>query len=107
MASSDSGGSGRRRPVRAASALRLTVRGRVQGVGFRWWAMERAGRLGICGWVANRPDGSVEILAEGAPADLQAFAADMEKGPPLARVDTLFTRPCPAEGFRDFRVRGW
>lgn len=46
-------------------AVQLTVRGRVQGVGFRWWAMGEARYLGLSGYAENKPDGSVEIRAQG------------------------------------------
>ncbi|MFN7940439.1 MAG: acylphosphatase [Thermoanaerobaculia bacterium] len=62
------------------------VRGRVQGVGFRWFVARAARDLDLCGWVANRPDGSVEIVARGAAAALAALAARLAVGPPAARV---------------------
>lgn len=63
------------------------VRGRVQGVGFRWWARRRASDLGLSGTVRNRPDGTVEVHAAGEPETLHAFAAELEGGPPMARVE--------------------
>ena len=69
------------------------IRGRVQGVGFRWWTHRRASDLGLNGTVGNRPDGSVEVHAAGDIETLQAFATQLEVGPPLARVDEV-------EGFR-------
>jgi acylphosphatase len=55
------------------SSIRLTVwvSGRVQGVGFRWWTRARALELGLHGWAMNRPDGRVEVVAEGSEAALQ------------------------------------
>ncbi len=88
-------------------AFRVTVRGRVQGVGFRWWVCTAAERCGVRGWVANRADGSVEIFAEGAPDALARFLIDAEKGPPLSRVESVSKRPCAPEGFSDFSLRGW
>lgn len=88
-------------------AFRVTVRGRVQGVGFRWWTCSAAERCGVRGWVANRADGSVEIFAEGAPGDLERFLKEAEKGPPRARVEAVARRPCAPEGFGGFSVRGW
>jgi acylphosphatase len=63
------------------------VRGRVQGVGFRWWTESRASNLGLRGTVGNRPDGTVEVHAAGDVETLEAFAAELEVGPPMARVD--------------------
>jgi acylphosphatase len=67
-------------------AVRLVIRGRVQGVGYRWWAQREARRLGLDGWVRNIADGSVELLAAG-PADAVAALEDLcRRGPPSARV---------------------
>ena len=63
------------------------VRGRVQGVYFRWWTRRRAADLGLRGTVQNRPDGTVEAHAAGEPEALEAFAAELEIGPPSARVE--------------------
>ena len=63
------------------------VRGRVQGVYFRWWTRRRAADLGLWGTVQNRPDGTVEVHAAGEPETLEAFAAELEVGPPSARVE--------------------
>ena len=72
-------------------AKRLLVRGRVQGVGFRDAAMQAASVLGVCGWVRNRRDGSVEALAQGAPDRVEQFVAWCRRGPPLARVEDIGT----------------
>jgi len=67
-------------------AVRLTIRGRVQGVGYRWWAQREARRLGLDGWVRNRSDGSVELLAAG-PAEAVAELVELcRRGPSAARV---------------------
>jgi acylphosphatase len=66
--------------------LHATVRGRVQGVGFRASAATEARRLGLTGWVRNRLDGSVEVMAEGDDADADAFLAWLRKGPSLSHV---------------------
>ncbi len=65
------------------------VRGRVQGVGFRWWTHRRASDLGLRGTVGNRPDGTVEVHVVGDPETLEAFATALEVGPPMARVDSV------------------
>ena len=92
---------------RERKAFRVTVRGRVQGVGFRWWVCSAAERHSITGWVENRPDGSVEIYAEGASGALGRFLIEAEKGPPLSRVESFTKRPCPPEGLTGFNVRGY
>ena len=71
------------------------VRGRVQGVGFRWWARRTAVDLGLRGLVLNRTDGSVEVHAAGDPASLERFAGHLAEGPPGSRVEAL--DPVPSE----------
>ncbi len=65
------------------------VRGRVQGVGFRWWTRRKASDLGLRGTVRNRPDGTVEVHAAGDLETLEAFASELELGPPMARVEKV------------------
>ncbi|MCP3145075.1 acylphosphatase [Pyxidicoccus xibeiensis] len=64
----------------------LRIQGKVQGVFFRESARTEAVRLGLTGWVRNRPDGSVEAVAEGEPAALEAFIGWCNRGPTQARV---------------------
>ncbi|MDE3127126.1 MAG: acylphosphatase [Gemmatimonadota bacterium] len=65
---------------------RLVVVGRVQGVGFRWFARETAHALGVAGWVRNMPDGTV-VCEVGGPAEVvERFAAELRAGPPAAEV---------------------
>ena len=66
--------------------LRAIVRGRVQGVSFRYYTQAQALRLRLTGWVRNRPDGSVEVAAEGPRADLDQLLAWLHHWPPAARV---------------------
>jgi len=68
-------------------ARRYLIRGRVQGVGFRYFADAAAAREGIHGWVRNQADGSVEALAEGDAEALDRFERALRHGPPGARVD--------------------
>ena len=68
---------------------RYLVRGRVQGVGFRWFVLQEAEGLGLGGVVRNLRDGSVEILAEGGPAALAELERILQRGPRLARVDSV------------------
>ena len=69
--------------------LRATVRGNVQGVFFRDFAKTEAEKLGVCGWVANRPDGSVDIEAEGEIEALTVLVTLLRRGPPRSRVDDV------------------
>jgi acylphosphatase len=79
------------------------VRGRVQGVGFRYSACREADRLGLTGWARNTPDRSVEIWAEGPPENLAAFRQWLQQGPPRARVDELIVEAKTATGvYRTF-----
>jgi acylphosphatase len=71
-------------------ARRFVIKGRVQGVGFRYFAQEAAIVEGLHGWVANREDGSVEILAEGDLESIDRFEARVRRGPGGARIDDVF-----------------
>ncbi len=86
-------------------AVRVVVRGRVQGVFFRISTREEARRLGIVGWVRNKHDGSVECWAQGPKAAIDALISFLHKGPPAAWVETVDThekRPDPI--FDDFKI---
>ncbi len=85
--------------------VRLLISGRVQGVYFRAYAQDEARGLGLRGWVRNLPDGRVEAVAQGDPAQLKAFEAWCRRGPSHARVqdvvvveeDVEWTEPFPFE----------
>ena len=66
--------------------LHVVVRGRVQGVGFRWFVREAARRRNLAGWVRNLQDGGVEIAAEGPEREVGAFRSDVARGPDGASV---------------------
>ncbi|MBI4178031.1 acylphosphatase [bacterium] len=69
--------------------LRLLIRGRVQGVGFRWFVFHEARRLGLGGYVRNRGDGGVEVEAEGPEDALNSLEDVCRGGPPAASVERL------------------
>lgn len=69
--------------------LHLEITGRVQGVWFRESMRREAERLGVTGWVRNRPDGSVEAVAQGAPEAVDALVEWARSGPPQARVERI------------------
>lgn len=69
-----------------SQAARYLVQGRVQGVGFRWFVSRTAQRLRLVGWVANLPDGGVEVVAAGDNGRLGALEQALRSGPPAAHV---------------------
>jgi acylphosphatase len=73
------------------------VRGRVQGVGFRWFVLRQARQLGLVGWVRNRLDGSVEAVASGAEESLRIFEGSLRRGPAGAVVELLDVAEVPHE----------
>jgi len=86
---------------------RFIVRGRVQGVGFRWFVEREAHMLGIAGWVRNNHDGSVEVLAQGTRDQLAGLHSRLREGPRAARVDAIdVTDARPPEGVSSFRIEG-
>ena len=95
------------RPVSGAiGRIEATVRGRVQGVGFRYFVVRRATELGLVGWVANRPDGSVHCVAEGDREALERLIALMRQGPTGSIVEAVDAVPLAATGrFERFSVR--
>ena len=78
--------------------LHGVVRGDVQGVGFRYFLMREAQRLGLRGWVRNRDDGAVEFVAEGPRQDLERLLEAARRGPSQARVAEVRTDWSPASG---------
>ena len=91
----------------AVVARRYLVRGRVQGVGFRWYVEREAHTLGIAGWVRNNHDGSVEVLAQGNRDQLSGLHSRLREGPRAARVDTVEVTDAAAQaGLSSFRIEG-
>jgi acylphosphatase len=88
-------------------ARRFLVRGRVQGVGFRWFVEREAHLLQIAGWVRNNPDGSVEVLGVGTLEQLAGLRTRLQEGPRAARVDDVNESQAePVSGLSSFQVRG-
>ena len=88
-------------------ARRFLVRGRVQGVGFRWFVEREAHILQIAGWVRNNPDGTVEVLAMGTRDQLAGLRSRLRDGPQAARVDGVEESESePVAGLSSFQVRG-
>jgi acylphosphatase len=77
--------------------VRVTIKGRVQGVGFRYWTCGEARRLGLRGWVRNRPDGAVEALFAGPGARVEDMLAACWRGPSFARITAVDAQDAPGE----------
>ena len=86
-------------------SCQIVVRGRVQGVGFRYFARQRAEAHGVSGFVRNQPDGSVELHAEGPAEAMGAFEADMRRGPSFGNVDQATVVAARVRGMNSFEIR--
>jgi acylphosphatase len=82
--------------VSAPVTRRYLVKGRVQGVGFRWFVSRVAEAFDIAGWTRNTDDGDVEIVARGTPENLRSFKEQIEIGPDASRVDRIVEGEQPA-----------
>lgn len=85
------------------------VKGRVQGVGFRWFVHREAAELGLRGWVRNTEDGHVEVLAAGEPEDLNELQAALREGSRGSRVDQVIAHELAeseGEGLKSFEIEG-
>lgn len=90
----------------AVKRIRAVIKGRVQGVFFRAYTREEAQRLGLVGWVRNRPDGAVEAVAEGEAEQVEQLITWLHQGPPAARVSGLEIRPeQPGGNLQSFDIR--
>jgi len=87
------------------NALAITIRGRVQGVGFRFSAVNKAQQLGLKGFVKNKMDGTVYIEAEGEPKQLNEMVNWCWQGPPSASVEDVTKQEIPVRGFDRFGVQ--
>jgi acylphosphatase len=92
----------------AVCAKQITVHGRVQGVGFRYFVEHVGNRMGLRGNVRNCPDSTVEIVVEGDAGKVADFIRQVEKGPSLARVQRVDIVDIPAIGsYSSFSIEGW
>lgn len=89
--------------------VHFLVRGRVQGVGFRWFVHREASELELRGWVRNTEDGDVEVVATGELEDLNELRASLRRGPRGSRVDQVIEHRLEeqeADGLNAFRIEG-
>ena len=92
---------------KSIQARRYLVRGRVQGVGFRWFVEREAHILGVAGWVRNNADGAVEVRAQGTRDQLSALVGRLQQGPRAARVDRVEESEVPlSQNLETFRIEG-
>ena len=93
-------------PSNEINRLHATVKGYVQGVGFRYYVQETAASLGLSGWVRNRWDGTVEVVAEGERQSLEKLLGALRRGPRASTVSGVDFAWQPATGeFHHFQVR--
>lgn len=85
-------------------ARRAVVTGRVQGVGFRFFAERAARQAGVKGWVRNAPDGSVETFAEGEEKSVRLYLETLREGPRLGRVTAIAEEEAQAVGHTSFEI---
>jgi acylphosphatase len=85
-------------------ARRAVVSGRVQGVGFRYFAHRAAREAGISGWIRNLPDGRVETLAEGEEDAVRRYLDRLRVGPVASRVDAMDEKPETLAGLASFEI---
>lgn len=86
------------------ATVNLIVKGKVQGVFFRAEAKENADRLGVKGWIKNREDGNVEVMAKGSEEALNAFIAWCRTGSKKAAVTDVIVTPLRIEDFESFEI---
>jgi acylphosphatase len=85
------------------------VKGRVQGVGFRWFVQSEAARIGLRGWVRNTDDGDVEVMAAGSPAQIEELVLALHRGTRGSRVDRVEVHPLAeseGEELQSFEIEG-
>ena len=88
------------------SSISLIVKGKVQGVSFRWFTVSSGKELGLNGYAKNRADGTVEVQAVGRKADCDSLIEQVKQGPALSQVDDVEISWLDAtENFTDFEIR--
>jgi acylphosphatase len=87
------------------AAYRYLITGRVQGVGFRYYALREAELLGVTGFACNLPDGAVEVVAEGTDEVLADFEERLREGPGFAQVQNVDRAPIAPRGDNGFHIR--
>jgi acylphosphatase len=87
----------------SATIRQVTIRGRVQGVGFRYWVEQEASERGLKGWVRNRRDGSVEALFAGPAPVVAEMTGICRRGPPSARVEAVREEPAGPDALNSRR----
>ncbi|TET87543.1 MAG: carbamoyltransferase HypF, partial [Dehalococcoidia bacterium] len=91
--------------IETIKSMRISVRGVVQGVGFRPFVYKLAHKHGLVGWVRNT-SGNVEIEVEGEEESIDGFLAGLKtKAPPMARIEEIATVPLPPKGYTSFEIR--
>jgi DNA ligase D-like protein (predicted 3'-phosphoesterase) len=95
-----------RRGEKAKAAIRASVRGEVQGIGFRDATVRRARELALMGWVRNGEDATVQVHAEGPEAAIDELVGFLREGPPMARVSGVTIDRVVVEGHEQFAIRG-
>lgn len=85
-------------------SVRIVVRGRVQGVGFRWFTQDAAEKFDVTGWVRNVRDGSVEAELHGSDVDVQAVLDSLASGPAVAHVDEVSVADHPRSESDAFEI---
>lgn len=86
-------------------SLIIIVTGRVQGVSYRYFTKKHANKLGIKGYVINREDGSVEVVAQGEKKDLEKFVEKLRRGPLFSKVKSIGAREIEIGNLEDFKIR--
>lgn len=86
------------------TARRAVVSGRVQGVGFRFFAERAAREARVTGWVRNLPDGSVETVAEGPQEAVEKYLGRLRDGPRMGKVTSVLVEEAPEKGYGSFEI---
>ena len=91
--------------MRLVIAVRVIIKGRVQGVGFRFWLAREAEALGLGGWVRNCRDGTVEALFSGAEDEVRKMIAHCHRGPPISHVTRVIEEEAVPPNGRGFDIQ--